>query len=63
MVGAGAGMRQLLEQLAQIPVRLAAVELTRFRGHIDSEHGRRDLRWRERIKPTRRSFASRWSSW
>ena len=41
----------------------AAVELTRFRGHIESEHERRDLPWRERIKRTHLSSASRWSSW
>ena len=27
-------------------------ELTCFRGHIESEHERRELRWRERMKPT-----------
>ena len=42
---------------------MPVVELTRFRGHIESEHERRDLPWRERIKRTHLSSASRWSSW
>ena len=39
------------------------LELPRFRGHINSEHERRELRWRERIKRTHLSSAGRWSSW
>ena len=39
------------------------MELTRFRGHIESEHEEKDLRWREHMKPTHLSFAARWSSW
>ena len=39
------------------------MELTRFRGHLESEHERRDLPWRERMKPTHLSTAGRWWSW
>ena len=39
------------------------LELTHFRGHIESEHERRELPWRERIKPTHLNSAGRWSSW
>ena len=39
------------------------MELTRFRGHIESEHERRDLPWRERIKRIHLSTAGRWWSW
>ena len=38
------------------------VELPRFRGHIDIEARRRELRWRERIKRIHLRSASRWSS-
>ena len=40
-----------------------ALELPRFRGHIDSEAWRKELRWRERIRRIHLSSAGRWLSW
>lgn len=50
------------ERYSQATHDSVGLEFIRFRGH-QSEHERREQRWRERMQPTHLSSASGWSSW